>query len=479
MTDIELEKIEQQRALMGLLASIGIDSSDVGGELRIDGFDPVVSSPHRLGTAAATALAAYGAGVAAIWRTRTGRGQDVAVDVRRAVMPGLRTCYHVFQNGRQIQPLATLPFFPEYFFRTADDKWFLVVHYLSTSAINTTLGILRLLNCSHDPGEMAAAVRKWKSFDLEQAVAERKLIGVTCRTREEWLAHPQGQWLATRPPVEVEKIGDSEPVPLSAGERPLSGLRVLDLSHVLAGPVTARMLAEHGADVLRISGPRHRDDWMDFADTGVGKRSAELDLDDAEDADIARRLVKTADVFVQSWRPGSLDRRGFSPAELQRLNSRLVYVSVSAFGSGGPWAERGGYNPVGHAASGLAFDDGSVDAPSRTPSVALNDYLTPYLAAAGVLGALMRRTREGGSYHVKTSLTRASMWVQELGKLPESLRPKQVLSPQPRPSDMVDIQSPCGIIRLPGPIVQLSETQGYWVRGPEPPGASLAEWLPR
>lgn len=372
----------------------------------------------------------------------------------------------------------TFPKPQEFFFRTRDEKWVLLFNYLCSGSVGNFLGVLRLLKCSNDPDDMARAVREWAGLDLEEAIAERKLVGVMCRTRDEWLAHPQGRWLAKQRPVEIEKIGQSDPVPLPDGDRPLTGLRVLDFSHVLAGPVTSRVLAEQGADVLRITSPRHRDDWMDTMDTSVGKRLADLDLDLPADVERAKELVSSAEVFVQSWRPGSLDRRGFSPEELCRLRPGLIYVSISAYGSGGPWAERGGYNPVGHAACGLAFDEGSMDKPSRMPGIALNDYLTPYLAAAGVLGALIRRSREGGSYHVHASLTRSSMWVQELGRLPESAWSKGDVNMAPRASDMQMIDSPCGVIQLPAPIVQYSETRAYWERGPEPFGASRAEWLP-
>ncbi|WP_316399581.1 CoA transferase, partial [Bradyrhizobium sp. 33ap4] len=147
--------------------------------------------------------------------------------------------------------------------------------------------------------------------------------------------------------MEIEKIGESAPIPLPSGDRPLTGLRVLDFAHVLAGPVTSRMLAEQGADVLRITGPGHHDGWDTALDTGVGKRSADLDLEVLADVERAKELMRSADVFVQSWRPGSLDRRGFSPEELSELRPGLIYVSVSAYGSGGPWAERGGFNQVG------------------------------------------------------------------------------------------------------------------------------------
>lgn len=462
-----------------VLAMIGLRAEDAGGKIEIIGEDPVVSSRHRVGRAAACALAAQGVALAAIWKARTGRGQDIAVDLRQAVIPGLRTCYHVYQHGHLVEQMANFPYPQEFFFKSRDDKWMLIYHYLCSGSIHNVLGILDLLKCSHHPDDMARAVREWDALELEAALAERKLVGLMCRTREEWLAHPQGQWLATQRPVEIEKYRESAPIALPNGPRPLSGLRVLDFAHVLAGPVTSKVLAEQGADVLRIMGPRHRDDWLDTIDTSAGKRLADLDLDVPADVELAKDLVRSADVFVQSWRPGSLAARGFSPEELFQINPGLIYVSISAYGSDGPWATRGGYNPVGMAACGLAFEEGSPDKPDRMKVVPLNDYLTPYLAAAGVLGAVIKRAREGGAYHVKASLTRTSMWVQELGILPEAEWPDSGLTAEPRASDMLTLESPCGTVTLPAPIVQYSETKAYWDKGPEPFGASRAEWLPR
>lgn len=471
------DEFAYERTLESLLHAIGVRREDVGGSIRIEGADPVVSSRHRVGGATACALAAQGAAIAAIWKQRTGRGQDIDVEVRRAAVPGLRTAYHMAQNGHHVDVFPRSPYPQTDFFRTRDGRQMYILR--TPMYMQNLLGTLGLLKCSPDPVDMARAVLQWDALDLEEAMAERKLVGVMCRTRAEWAAHPQGQWLAARPPVEIEKIGDSAPLPLPVGDRPLRSLRVLDFAHVLAGPVASRMLAEHGADVLRITAPHQHDQLFCALDTGVGKRSANLDLDVASDVEKAKALAATADVFAQSWRPGTLDVRGLSPEALARQRPGLIYVSVSAYGSGGPWASRGGYEPVGQAACGLAFDEGSVDEPRLSPTGTLNDYLTAYLASAGVLGALLRRAREGGSYHVKASLTRTSMWVQELGRLPRSRWPHPDLPMQPRESDMVTMEGPYGRVTLPAPITQFSETRAYWERSPEPFGASRPEWLPR
>jgi len=466
-----------RRILDGLLTDLGLPAEATGGRSDIDGDDPIVDSRHRPAAAAAAALAAQGAAVAAIWRMRSGQGQDVRVEARRACVPGLQTINHMRQNGfaHDLFPRSTKAFTD--FFRTKDGRRIYLLR--TTLYVENLIGTLDLLKCSYDAASMAAAIARWDAEDLENALAERKLIGVAARPREEWLAHPQGRWLAARPVVEIEKIADGPPEPFLPGARPLAGVRVLDFTHVLAGPVTARMLAEQGADVLHLSTQHQMDPMRIGIDTGAGKRSAYLDLDLPGAPAQLDDLVRGADVFVQSWRPGSLDRRGLSCERLAGLRPGLIYVSVSAYGSGGPWADRVGYEPVGQTACGLVLDEGSHDAPKLAVTGTLNDYLAAYLGAAGAMTALIRRATEGGSYHVKVSLTRTSMWMQEIGRLPMDEWPERSIPMAPAPSDMIEMHSPFGRIAIPAPITGYSATPGYWDRPPEPFGASLAEWLPR
>ena len=462
--------------LGGLLGQIDLPIDAGGGTVSIEGDDPIVDSRFRPGAAAAAALAAQGLGVAAIWKARTGISQDVSVEARRAAVPGLRTINFMRQNGHahDLFPRSTKSFTD--FFPTKDGKQLYLLR--TTLYVENLIGTLELLGCNYDAQSMARAVAKWDALELEEALAERRLIGVVARPREEWLAHPQGRWLAARPPVEIEKIGDSAPEPLLPAARPLAGVRVLDFTHILAGPVTARMLAEQGADTLHVSAQHQMDPMRLGIDTGAGKRSTHLDIDHPGDLATLRRLAEDADIFVQSWRPGSIDKRGLSPEALAERRPGIIYVSVSAYGAGGPWADRAGYEPVGQAACGLVLEEGSADKPRLAVTGTLNDYLAAYLGAAGTMAALLRRSREGGSYHVKVSLTRTSMWMQEIGRLPRAEWPERDIPMEARPSDLMTMQSPFGMITIPGPITQYSQTPGYFDRPPEPFGASLPGWLP-
>lgn len=458
-----------------LLSQMGVSPEETGGSIVITGADPIVASPHRLGAASAAALAAQGAAIAAVWRMRSGRGQDVTVDLRRAVVPGLRTVFHVAQGGKGLR--ARDAYGGAHFFRTRDNRQ---IYLLRASIyVKMLIGLLDLLKCRSDDASIAKAVAQWHSGELEDAIAEHKLVGVVARRREEWLEHPQGSWLAARPAIALAQLGAGAPERLGPAARPLSGVRVLDVTHVLAGPASARVLAEQGADVLHIISPKYTDTADKMIDTSFGKRSAYLDLDQAADHAKLEELVRGCDVFVQSWRQGALARRGFGLHDLARMRPGIVVVSVSAYGGGGPWATRAGYDPVGCVASGLAVEQGSYEAPALPPTGTLNDYLTAYLAAAGALGGLLRRAHDGGSFAVDVSLTRSSMLVLELGTLDAPPKTEQVFGLEPLPSDLRVMRTPLGEVTYPGPITDYSETKPYWERPCGYVGADQPVWLPR
>ena len=467
-------------ALDGLLAHLGLDRSDTGGVIGFTGDDPIVASRHRPAAASAAALAAQAVGIATIWRLRGGKGQDIAVDLHRAAVPGLRTSSLFWQSGHRLEYGRSAKEAPN-FFLTKDGRRMFVLRTAAYPA--NLLGLLDLLGCANDTQSLGNAIARWNSVELEETLAERKLIGAIARTREKWLAGPPGRWLAALPPVHVEKIGEGEPQRFARAERPLSGLRVLDVAHVLAGPVCARVLAEQGADVLHGSAPLAPDDFRVIIDTGHGKRSAFVDLNRLGEIDRVRRLLMEGDVFIQSFRPGSLDKRGLGPSDLANLRPGIVCVSVSAYGGGGPWMARGGFDPVGQTVSGLAIAEGSADAPILAATFTLNDYLAAYLAAAGTTAALVRRAREGGSYHVQVSLARCSMWLQELGLLPVELWPDRTegrpVIPEPREDDFMKTDSVFGELCHARPVVEFSQTKARWDRAPSPPGSSPLEWADR
>ena len=300
-----------------------------------------------------------------------------------------------------------------------------------------------------------------------------------------WARHPQAAAVATLPLMEIVKIGDSPPEPLPDGDRPLSGIRVLDLTRVLAGPTCARTLAEHGADVLKITGAHLPNLGYQEYDTGHGKLSAHLDLRESRDVEVLRGLVRDADVFSQGYRPGTLGARGFSPEALATLRPGIVCVSLCAFSHVGPWASRRGFDTVVQTVSGITSRQGELyPGPEPGPQfypVSAIDYLTGYLMAFGAMVALARRTREGGSWLVRISLAQVGRWLVGRGQVPE-MKLKDVpkeFTPAELERWTMTSETPVGRLHHLGPVVRLSETPPRWARSTVPLGHHKPEWPPR
>jgi crotonobetainyl-CoA:carnitine CoA-transferase CaiB-like acyl-CoA transferase len=294
------------------------------------GADPVLPTPFCIGAAGAAALAATGLAASDLWELRTGRHQEIAVDVRQAIASLRAGRYMAIEDGRerdQQHPLMGV-------YPTKDGRW----SYIHANFPNHRAAALTVLGCDATPEAVAAALSQWKALDFEDALIAAGGAGAMVRSRAEWAAHPQGRTIAALPLLEFIRIGESPPEPFQAGDRPLSGLRVVDLTRLLAGPVCGRSLAEHGAEVLKITAPHLPQMGYEDADTSHGKFAAHLDLRAPDDRETLRTLVQSADVFLQGYRPGALDARGFSPQALHELRPGLVYLSVCAFSHQGPWA---------------------------------------------------------------------------------------------------------------------------------------------
>ena len=344
-------------------------------------------------------------------------------------------------------------------------------------------GLLDLLNSADSAEAVRAAVAKWDAADLEDAAAGRGLCAVQVRTPQEWSDHPQGKALAGTPVVEIIKVADGPGLPFPplssvyppTGLRPLSGLRVLDLTHVIAGPTCAKTLAEQGATVLHVYSP-DRPQLPPFdMDTGHGKLSAFLDLKQDGDWKVLRELVRTADVFSQSYRPGAMAKFGFSAEELAQLRPGIVAVSCNCYGFHGPWHVRPGFEQLAQAATGIATVNGTPEAPRLALSFYPNDYITGFLAAFGTLAALIRRSEEGGSYHVRVSLCRTGMLLLGQGLNPGGVSCAQVPGPIVA-RYMQEASSAIGRLHFLGPVLRYSETPSRWDLPPAPLGAHPPRW---
>ncbi len=300
------------------------------------------------------------------------------------------------------------------FHRTADGRWI----YLHAGFPHNTQGLLKLLGTRDDPAAVQAAVAARTGSELEAEIAVAGLCGALVRSPDAWDATLPGRLLASRPVVDIVQLDETAPEPFpETPRRPLDGVRVLDLTRVLAGPTCGRTLASYGASVLRLGAPQLPTIPLFVADTGFGKRSAHLDLTRPDGKQTLRRLLRDADVFTQGYRTGAMERLGFGVTDVAQLRPGIVYVSINCYGHEGDWRTRPGWEQLAQTVTGMAHAHGEhlgADKPVLQPA-AVTDYTTGYLAALGVLAALARRARVGGSYWVRVSLARTGMWIRGLG----------------------------------------------------------------
>jgi crotonobetainyl-CoA:carnitine CoA-transferase CaiB-like acyl-CoA transferase len=438
-------------------------------DLEIAGEDPIFESPFHLAEGAAVALGLVGQAADRLWRLRGNRAQSIRVDARHAAA-SLVSFALVALEEREIAPLTPNPLTAIHPCR--DGRW---IHLHSSFDHGPSVLAELGLPPQADAGAIATATARRDAFELEDALARRRVCGAVVRSAAEWAESPQGRWLAARPVVEVLRIGDAPPEPLPPAPRPLSGVRVLDLTRVLAGPTCARTLAEHGADALHVASPALPTIERFEIDTGHGKRQAWLDLREPAEAETLRELVRGADVFSQGFRLGALARRGFAPEQLAALRPGIIYVSENCYGNGGPWGERPGWEQLAQTVTGVAAVQGGEDAPRLAPA-AHNDYTTGYFATLGAMEALRRRATEGGSWHVRVSLCQTSMWYVRLGHDLERSAARGL-------GDVAELlerrATPYGTLRFLAPPLRMSETQPRWELPTALLGGGEAVWVAR
>jgi crotonobetainyl-CoA:carnitine CoA-transferase CaiB-like acyl-CoA transferase len=439
--------------------------------------DPILPTPFRIGEMAAASLAAVGLAASDLWELRTGRRQEIAVDTRQATA-SLRSGHYMKMDGAAVstERNSIMGVYP-----ARNGRW----SYLHCNFPNHREAALRVLGVAEDRDAVRKAVAGWDALELEEAIIAAKGAGGMVRTMDEWAKHPQAAAIASLPLMEIVKIGASAPEPLPAGNRPLSGIRVLDLTRVLAGPTCARTLAEHGADVLKITAAHLPSLGHQEFDTGHGKLSAYVDLREAQSVETLRGLVRDADVFSQGYRPGTLGHRGFSPEALAALRPGLVFVSLSAFSHVGPWASRRGFDTVVQTVSGITSRQGELF-PGAEPGpqfypVSAIDYLTGYLMAFGTMVALARRAREGGSWLVRISLAQTGRWLVDRDQVPESAL--KGVAKEFTQAELarwtITSETPAGRLHHLGPVLRLSETPPRWARPSVPLGYHQPVWPAR
>jgi len=449
-----------QAALRELFLAANLEGMPV----QVHGDDPVLPIRYRVAAAACAALGALGVAVANLWE----RPQRVSVNARAAAV-SLRSALYLRVDGKPPPPVWD----PMSGFYPVRDGW-VSIH---CNFQNHRDAAMRVLGTGPERAKAEEASRGWDGEALEDAVHAAGGCAGFVREEARWLQHAHARAVASQPLIEILRIGDAPAAPLPARARPLAGVRVLDLTRVLAGPTCAKSLAEHGADVLKITAAHLPDSGMADLDTGIGKLSARLDLRNATETDALRGLARESDVFVESYRPGALAARGFSPEALARLRPGIVCASLSAWGPTGPWRERRGFDSIVQAVSGIAQASGDSAKPRLLPVSAI-DYVTGYLMAFGVCVALGRRAREGGSWLVRIALARVGKWIVDRGTLPETAY-------RGLPNDLpeaelnalyAEMDAPDGSLRYLKPVLSLSETPPYFSRPPVPLGYHPPRW---
>jgi crotonobetainyl-CoA:carnitine CoA-transferase CaiB-like acyl-CoA transferase len=460
-------------ALNSLLGEVGLSSADAGGKVTFAGQDPIVPSRHRLGACIGIPLMGNAVAAAALLRHRDGPAQDLHIDLRQAVHhinphafwhpnlagyppslvlpdnPFLGLAYEA-RDGRTVMPMGVYPHLAA--------KW------------------CRFLDVPLDFDKVTAAIAGRDAFELEDEANNAGLPMCVARTPDEWLNHPQGELLAGQPVIRLTRIGEAPPRDLRPAERAFEGVRVLSFTHAISGPTVGRALAEHGADVLCATRPNDFEHDIIYADANVGSRSAYLDLTQAKGKADVERLLGDAHVVVNNHRGSKLEKLGIEPRQLARTYPGLVHVSVTCYGSTGPWSQRGGFDMNGSAACGLMTIEGGDGRPKLPPTFMINDFITGYMGALGAAAGLLKQITEGGSWHVTVNLSRTPMWYQTLG-LVDPADAGVDEEHRLREPAAYDAATPLGDLHMLAPAVTFSHTPPRWTDPVlVPRGSSHPEW---
>ncbi len=437
-------------------------------QIKLTGSDPVFPSSFAVGTAAQVSMASA-AGMAALFGTlRELPKQTVSVDMLEAA---IECTGHFTLDGKATQMFAELSGL-----YLCSDGW-LSIHANfehHRDAALTVLGLPTGPDTSRSDVEKQAL--NWNRQSLEDAILDNSGACAAVRTFTEWDALPQAQAVAKLPLVEITKIGDAKPKALkslSKEQQPLTDVRVMDLTRILAGPVCGRTLAAYGADVMLVNAPE-LPNIDSIIETSRGKLSTHLNLHHAEDKEKLHQLIYDAHVFVQGYRPGSLAALGLTPEALAEKYPGIVYTSLSAYGRTGPWRNRRGFDSLMQSASGLNMAEAYAKATSKPTALPMQilDYASGFLMAFGSQVALHKQLTEGGSWHVEVSLARTGHWLRSLAQN------KDMLScSQPDPQQYLQkYESTYGeLLALPHP-PRFSRTPVSWRRPSVPPGTHQPAW---
>jgi crotonobetainyl-CoA:carnitine CoA-transferase CaiB-like acyl-CoA transferase len=463
--------VSAAQALHGLWLAAGLPAPALAG-IDLPPGGPVLPSSFAVAAAAQASLGAAALAAACIGRHRGGPAQHVRVEAEHAALDSLGWFTRDGVAPKVWDKLSGLYRCGE----GAQPGWV----RLHANFAHHRDGALRLLGLPPGPDtgrtQVQEALHRWAAQDFETAASEAGLVATAARGFDEWDAHPQARALAARPVLQLQRLGDVPPRTLPrwrSGDQPLSGLRVLDLTRILAGPVAGRTLAAYGADVMLVNAP-HLPNIESIADTSRGKLSAHVDLKTAAGRDTLRGLLRSAQVFVQGYRPGGLAALGFAPQDLAAAVPGIVAVSLSAYGPEGPWSARRGFDSLVQTATGFNLAEAQAfgDAEPRALPLQILDYAAGYLLAFGAQAALLRQAQEGGSWHVQVSLAGVGRWLRSLGRVAGGTQAQR----PPLEPYLEEVDSGFGRLRVLRHAAQFSATPARWSRPAMPPGTHPPAW---
>lgn len=456
-----------ERPLRDLLKATGWDDAPIE-RLTIEERPKVLATSWPIAPLAAAVLGAVGLAASRIRELRTGARPRVSLNMREAELAMASSSY-LLVDGKPAK--FRDPFTG--FYEAAGGEWV----YLHGNFPHLRDGLLALLGVANDADAVRAAVAERRAGDIETEAIRRGLCAARVRTRADWRREPQAAAIATQPLVCLEQSrAAAMPLP-PGGERPLSGLRMLDLSRVIAGPMAGRTMAEHGATVMRVSSPRLPSIPSLVIDTGFGKHAAFCELDTAEGRASLQALAADADIVLDAYRPSSLRGRGFGPEDFGQLNPHLVHLSLSAFSLQGPWQGRRGYDSLVQATTGMAMEGREGRGPALLPCQPL-DYLTGYLAAFAAMLALIRRHETGGRWHATLSLAATAHW---MWRMRDTLG-EDAAHPPANPdlaavADLLETHDTAfGRVTALRPVLRFDGVRAVWSRTPVPLGSDPACW---
>jgi len=410
-------------------------------------------SPIKAHDFAAGVMAAFGSVVEYIGVLRGLPAQTMKLNRRRCGLL-LNSGQLQFLNGYGCL-MDTWPVGPDNgTYRTKDGR------YVTVIGLHPHLrdALLEYFQCPNSARSLQSAVEKKSAQQIEDEMAALRLPAGIVRSPDEWLAHPQGAATVKRPMIDIEQRGNAGNRRLGkATHRPLEGVRVVELAHLVAGPTVGRLLAEQGAEVIKVQPPIG--DWVLplWLDVNWGKKSILLDIKSRGGKARLIGLLSGADVLVNSNSPGALERLGLDEAALRQINPGLIYAGASYASASTPWHDRKGFEQIGQAVSGLMHANSEGMPAPTLISVLINDYVTGYLAATGAIAALAEREEKGGYWNVAASLTRCAMMATTLVE-PRDGEPYAPVSVQDMIDHGVDQVTPLGTFTRLASAVEFSHT---------------------